>query len=911
MNPLRAILLSTLLLAGIQGAPATVTVDQATQSVTVVTGGNAVRLQPWSAGTIRVEAAPGQMIPAKKSFEVIAAPRPAGWDVTQDDATVRLKGARLTAVVDKTSGLVSFFDAGGKTLLVQSAWNFSPAKNSARDGLNIGATFQRSPGEHFYGGGVVNNLREPTVHVSLGINNTVIRIPILYSNLGYSIFWDNTSRGDFNLAPTQVSWHSPAGDLADYYVMAGPTADQAIAEYRNLTGAAPLFPKWAYGFWFSKNRFETQQQMLDAAQGFRDHQIPIDALVQDYFYWKPTGAKDNWADWGSHHYVEDRFPDVKGMIDKLHTQDHIHFMGVIWAKFDPATEHAKELAAAHGLYPPLGDWAGPTVQYYNPFDETAREIYGRQVMKSLLSIGQDAFWMDGAEPEVGKDKYAALDINGTAISRIMDAFPLMHTTAVYNAQRAATSAKRVFLLPRSSWAGEQRNAAAVWTGDIPQEWKALTWQIEGLQNYSIAGLPYITTDIGGYSPSPAGESNRELFLRWFEWGTFCPIYRVHGIGRPFPWQYGPEGGAVIQKFDLLRYRLMPYIYTEGARITQASGTIMRPLVMDFQDDPRALDTWDEFMFGPEILVCPVYRPSRESVGTVDQWADLNGQPGGVTATFLTTGSETGTRMDLGQDNTAFLFKTPLTLEQNAAKSVRIEGTYSPAETGRYELEITSGDHPTTITVDGQAENPDVPGGDQVFSDFPLNGKAGVPLHLALESKVRNLGWHILRGQVGAQHRDVYLPGKGDWYDFWTGEKVTGGQTLSVETPIDRIPLYVRAGSIVPMGPDIQYATENPYAPINLRVYRGADGAYSLYEDENDNYDYEKGAFAHIPITWDEAAQTLTIGAREGSYPDMPAGRSFHVIWVSQRHGTGEGVTDKSDAEVAYTGKVVTIKAPSR
>ena len=258
-------------------------------------------------------------------------------------------------------------------------------------------------------------------------------------------------------------------------------------------------------------------------------------------------------------------------------------------------------------------WAtgvGAPLQYYNPFDKTAREIYGRQVMDSLLPIGQDAFWMDGAEPEVDKNKFAALDVNGLAMSRVMNAYPLMHTEAVYDAQRAATSDKRVFLLPRSSWAGEQRNAAAVWTGDIQQEWNVLAWQIEGLQNYCIAGLPYITTDVGGYSASPARESDRELFLRWFEWGTFCPIYRVHGVARPFPWQYGPEGEAIIRKFDLLRYRLMPYIYTEGARITQSSGTLMRPLVMDFRDDPKALDTWDEFMFGPALLVCPVYQDHR-------------------------------------------------------------------------------------------------------------------------------------------------------------------------------------------------------------------------------------------------------------------------------------------------------------
>jgi alpha-D-xyloside xylohydrolase len=815
----------------------------------------------------------------------------------------------MTAVVDKKTGLVSFLDASGKTLLQQSAWTFSPAQNPARDGLNVGASFHRFPGEHFYGGGVVNELRQPTAHLELSNGNTRIRIPILYSNLGYSIFWDNASRGDLNLTPDQVSWHGSAGDLADYYVMAGPTADQAVAEYRHLTGAAPLFPKWAYGFWFSRNKFDNQQQILDAAKKFRDEQVPIDVLVQDYFYWKPSSGAENWTDWGSHHYVEDRYPDVKGMINTLHTEDHIHFMGVIWAKFDPDTDHGKELAAAHALYAPLGDGFGAPLQYYNPFDKTAREIYGRQVMDSLLSLGQDAFWMDGAEPEVDMNRYAALDSDGTPISRIMDAFPLMHTTAVYDAQRAATSDKRVFLLPRSSWAGEQRNAAANWTGDIHQEWKVLAWQIEGLQNYSIAGLPYITTDVGGYSADDApGESDRELFLRWFEWGTFCPIYRVHGVARPFPWEYGPEGEAIIKKFDLLRYRLMPYIYTEGARITQSSGTLMRPLVMDFQDDAKALDTWDEFMFGPAILVCPVYKNHADEVDTLDQWADKDGKTGGVTATFLTTGNETGARMDLKQTVTGFHF-ADLTPEQKNAKKVRIEGAYTPDQDGKYKLVLGSYDHQQILTVDGQPVTPDVPGGNEVFTEFPLTGKAGTPLHLALETSDRRPILRITRVPTGPQHRDVYLPGKGDWYDFWSGERTTGGQTLNVETPIDNIPLFVRAGSILPMGPEIQYADESPAAPIELRVYRGVNGVYSLYEDEGNNYDYEKGAFAHIPITWNETAQTLTIGAREGSFPGMIAQRTFHVVWVGPGHGTGEDVTAKDDADVSYDGHAVTVAAP--
>ena len=255
-------------------------------------------------------------------------------------------------------------------------------------------------------------------------------------------------------------------------------------------------------------------------------------------------------------------------------------------------------------------------------------------------------------------------------------------------------------------------------------------------------------------------------MRWFQWGTFCPIFRVHGVKRPFPWEYGADAEAILQKFDLLRYRLLPYIYTQAGSITQDSGTLLRPLVMDFQDDAKALDTWDEFLFGPSILVCPVYGP----------------------------------------------------------------------------------------------------------------------------------------GQV---QRDVYLPGKGDWYDFWTGERMAGGQSkTAVPAPLARIPLYVRAGSILPMGPEEQYAGEKPGAPIELRIYPGADGAFSLYEDSGDSYAYEKGAFARIPMKWNNATRTLTLGDRTGSFPGVPAQRTFRVVVVKAGHGTGEESSAIADQEISYQGKSI-------
>jgi len=836
---------------------------------------------------------------------VIAIPNPAGWDVTEDTTTVQLKGKYLCVVVNKQNGFVSFFDANGKLLLEQKAWFFKPAWNAARNGLELGTTFVRQPGEYFFGGGVVgDNLRQSRTDILLQNDYLQMHIPILYSSEGYGFFWDNPSRGKLSTTPDSVTWQATAGDLADFYVMAGE-ADAVVAEYRHLTGAVPMFPKWAYGFWFSRNRFTSQQEILDAAKKFRQEQVPVDMLVQDYYYWKPDSNQDGAANWGSHQFDPTRYPDPKGMIETLHNDDHAHFMAVIWPKFNPDTAHYRELDKVGGLFPAHGDWASPCLRYYDPFDPEARKIYGRQIMDSLLQLGLDAFWMDGAEPEMSMDKFASFDSPAGPVSRIMDAFPLMHTTAIYQAQRSVTSDKRVILLPRSAWPGEQRNAACAWTSDIQQNWHDFTWQIEGLQNFSICGLPYVTTDVGGYAPTQ--ESDRELFIRWFEWGTFCPIFRVHGIDRPFPWEYSNEGETIIKKFDFLRYRLLPYIYSQASQVTFDSGTIMRPLVMDFRADPRAVTQWDEFMFGPSILVCPIYKCSRELVGKVGDFADQNGETGAVTAIYIKSdGQQVVARKDLKD---GLQFTHGATGNLRGQSSIRFEGTYTPKTDGALAFQVDeqhAGDYPVTGNINGQSISP-ASNGDWQFSLFPFQAQAGVPVHFSMETKMWDPVFQVVH--ESPMRRNVYLPGKGNWYDFWTGERIASGQTLNVETPLNMIPLYVRAGTILPMGPMLQYASERPADPIELRIYRGADGAFTLYEDEGDNYNYEKGAFAEIPITWNEASQTLTFGKRNGSFTGMLVKRKFNVIWVGEGHGVGVPVTQKIDAEVSYQGRTVTIQAP--
>ena len=891
-----------------RAAPATaVSVRETNQAVFITTGTDTIELQPWRPGTVRVLAAPGRSIPDKKSLAVIGAPSPGPWTLRDAPRYVRLTMPRLSVTFDKAAGTLRFRDPTGKMLLQEAPGGrrFSPALKPERDGLQISETFGRDAGERFFGLGVVNDqLEQPVSDVALSNGNTQVRVPVLYSSRGYGVFWDNSSQGDFRLTPATTAWSASAGDAADYYVMAGPSADQVIAEYRQLTGNAPLLPKWAYGFLFCKNRFRSQAEILQAAHDFRAHHIPLDLIVQDYYYWAPTKPVSSADNWGTHRFDPERYPDPKAMIAQLHNQDHLHFMVVTWAKFEESTDHAKELLAAHALFPPGHDWAGPTLRYYDPFVAQGRAIYGRQIMESLLPLGVDAFWIDGAEPEMDRRTFAAFDSDAGPVSRLMDAFPLMHTTGLYQAQRAMAPNKRVFLLPRSAWAGMQRNGAVNWTGDINGDWKTLQWQIRGLQNYSIAGLPYITTDIGGYSHTP--EADAEHFLRWYQWGAFCPIFRVHGLDRAFPWEYGPEAEAIIRQADELRYRLLPYIYSQAGAVTRQSGTLMRPLVMDFRQDPQAVAAWDEFLFGPQILVCPVSESRYETVPTPgEQWVDRDGKPGGLSVTYISSRGQPTVRQELrGQ---SLDFANPLPAESKGANLARYEGAWTPSVSGPFLFRVIVGSPGTRLTLNGTTTTQTNP---FQYLTVPVTAQAGVPIPFTLESSDFHPAFRVLNdGFPGQpQTRRVYLPPAARWYDFWTGHAQAGGRTIAATAPLDHIPLYVRAGSVLPLGPKMEWASEKPADPVELRVYRGADGAFTLYEDEGDTYHYEHGQWATIPLTWNQREQTLTIGRRRGAFPGMLKARTFRVVWVTTGHGDGIEPTNQADATIHYTGAAVTVRA---
>jgi alpha-D-xyloside xylohydrolase len=528
--------------------------------------------------------------------------------------------------------------------------------------------------------------------------------------------------------------------------------NHVISEYRALTGEAPLFPKWAYGYWQCRERYHSQQEILDTAAEFRRRKIPVDALVQDWQYWGKYG-------WNAMKFDEDHYPRPKEMLDQLHASD-LHMMISIWSKFGEDTDVYKRMQAQSFLVP-----GTPWTDFFNP---AAQAAFWSELKNGIFADGMDAWWMDASEPEfdVLKDKETFL---GSGDS-VRNAYPLYVTKAIYEGQRATTDRKRVVILTRSAFAGQQRNAAASWSGDISATWITLKRQISAGLSFSMSGLPYWTTDVGGFfrpEDQYTSDAYHELLIRWFEYGTFCPMFRVHGYkSNAELWNYGPQVQRVLTQYDELRYRLLPYIYSAAWDVTNNGGTLMRALPLEFSSDPGARTVSDQFLFGPALMINPV-----------------------------------------------------------------------------------------------TAE--------------------------------------------GATQRNLYLPAGQDWIDFWTGKRVSGGQSISAEAPLDRIPMYAKAGSIIPVGPVAESASANA-DPIDIRVYAGEDGDFTLYEDEGDNYGYEHGVYAVIPLHWNDKADTLTVGDRRGSFPGMLVHRTFRVVRVTEAKGVGVAPVSKFDATVEFNGKTLSV-----
>ncbi len=742
-----------------------------TDGLTLQMNPGTLRLQVFSPRVVRVAYSLSNSVPTN-SFAVIEAATNSGWTVVQTANEIGLNTSQLQTRVNLATGSVAFYDTNGSVLLSEppaGGKSLAPTTDGGFGTLQSQQQFLISPTEAIYGLGEhlagLMNYRGSSVHLQ-NQNPSQGSVPVLVSSRGYGLFWDNPAVSDVSVAqgsPTNLTWTSEASGAVDYYFMYGPDLDGVIAGYRNLTGNAPLFGKWAWGLWQCRNHYTNQAEVLSVASRYRSMGIPLDCVIQDWQYWTPNP-------WGSHLFDATRYPNVAQMMETLH-EENTHLIISVWARFDTNILNANLLSAVNGLYTNVLANVFPAGfgQWYDPFSSSARQVYWDEIATNLFNLGIDGWWLDASEPELSGNwgEYRSFNTAAGPGARVFNAFPLMHTTAVYQGHRATNSMKRSFILTRSAWAGQQRNGAVTWSGDINGNFTVLAQQIAAGLNFSISGVPYWNTDTGGFNDgSPSDPTYDEVFTRWFQFSTFCPMLRIHGNNDKAIYNFPAATQAVLTNFDQLRYELLPYIYSISWMVTSQGYTMMRPLIMDFQTDTNVFNIPDQYMFGPALMSCPV-----------------------------------------------------------------------------------------TVS--------------------------------------------------GATVRNVYLPSGTVWYDFWTGQTNAGGQTISTAATIDKLPIQVPAGSIVPLGPAVQYAMQTN-DPIELRVYRGTDGNFTLYEDEGDTYDYESGSYSTIPISWSQSTQTLTIGTRQGSFPGMPTAHTFRIVWVTASHGVGVALTSSADSIVSYSGNSIQV-----
>ncbi|MEI6948228.1 TIM-barrel domain-containing protein [Paraflavisolibacter sp. H34] len=900
-----------------------------------------LRLQVVRPHIIRVQAAPTRELPADTSLVVLpTAPSATPWTLGREKDTLVLKTSALTASVSLRTGAVVFSDRRGGRLLAENIQgrSFEPALFEGRQLWQVTRSFTTGAGDAWYGLGQHQDglFNYAGRQVFLFQNNTEVAVPFLISRKNYGLLWDNYSltrvgseaplrplsalqlfdrdgrqgwltasfandknkaedilgeephssinyeflndtkwrlpaafrpdkglvRWEGSLAserggpyqlrftyggylklwvdgrlvldrwrqpwnpgsalldlpleggkkvPVKMEWipnggesylslkvqepvpadgfgfSSEAGRQLDYYFIGGGSMDEVIAGYRTLTGRATLVPQWALGFWQSRERYKTAADLLGTVAEFRKRRVPLDNIVLDWSYWKQD-------DWGSQAFDSSRFPNADSMIRVLHNQYHTRFMISVWPKFYEGISAYNDFNRKGWLYTRniadrQRDWIGKgyVSTFYDPFNAGARRGFWDLLHEKLFSKGVDAWWMDASEPDIlsnvspEKRKEQMVPLAAGPAAQYLNAYPLMNAKGIYEGQRSADANKRVFILTRSAFAGSQRYAAATWSGDIAARWEDFKAQIPAGLNFSLSGIPYWTSDIGGfaveqrYEKAKAGadlDEWRELSTRWYQFGAFCPLFRVHG---QFPFRelyhIAPDDHPAYQSmlyYNRLRYRLLPYIYSLAGKAYHDHYTLMRALVMDFAADTAVTGIGDQFLFGPSLLVSPVY-------------------------------------------------------------------TYKERE------------------------------------------------------------------------KELYLPSGQGWYDLYTGKYTPGGKRITAEAPYQRMPVYVKEGSILPLGPELQYTSEKTADSITLFVYTGKNASFTLYEDEGTNNNYEKGLHAQIPFHYNEQTKMLTIGDRKGQFPGMLQNRVFNVVWVSREKPVALDLERKPDATVRYSGRQVTVK----
>ena len=694
------------------------------------------------------------------------------------------KSSELTVKQD-AKGNLTFLTAKGKLLLKEKSCDVSEARQ----------TFTLDKDEAVYGLGTIQNgkMNRRGEKKRMEQSNLEDFQNVLQSIKGWGLYWENYSPTLFEDNAEGMTFDAEVGEGVDYYFMYGGSADGVIAQMRYLTGDVPMFPLWTYGYWQSKERYKTARETEGIVDQYRKLNVPLDGIIQDWQYWGSNYL------WNAMDFLAEDFSNGKQMIGNVHKKN-AHFMISIWASFGPMTKQFRELEAKGLLmpfetwpqsgishvWPPMRDYPSG-VKVYDAFSPDARAIYWKY-LKTLYDYGCDAWWMDSTDPDFFDPKesdYAHKVYGGTWRSQ-RNAFPLETVRGIYQAQRKDDRGKRIFIMTRSSFAGQQHYGSNMWSGDVNSSWDMLRKQVPAGLSFSLTGNPNFNTDIGGFfcnsyntrgsGSAPRNPQFQELYVRWMQYGLFCPVFRSHGADAPREiWQFGEKGQPIydiIEKTIRLRYRLIPYLYSTAWQVTSANDSYMRPLFADFAQDRKVWDMTDEFMFGHSILACPIVNP-----------------------------------------------------QYTEEKVIRTN-----AMTG-WDRNKESGDRSQESVVNW----------------------------LETKSAVK------------------YLPKGALWYDFWTNKSFKGGQNVTLETTLDRVPMFVRAGSILPLGPEMQYVGEKAWDNLEIRVYPGANGSFVLYEDEGDNYNYEKGVYSTITFSWNDKARKLTIGARKGEFPGMLMSRQFTIV----------------------------------
>lgn len=606
-------------------------VSRSPAGVTLHTARGVLKIEPWSDRIVHVRFHRRADWAGSWNAAVIGKPRAVQWQLEETAEAYTLSTPALSVRIDKAKATLAFADSAGKTIMEEAG----PQARMLPTVAGGGVTQAFSHGGATYGlgqhqGGLLDYSGNS---VLLQQANRDVGVPMLVSSDGYGVLWNNASvtRVDVDLpqSASQQVIRSEAGSGIDYHFIYGPELDDVVAGYRALTGDAPMMARWTWGLWQSKERYATQEEMLSVASRYRAMQVPLDAIVQDWQYWAPKT-------WGSHQFDRTRYPDPAAMVKDLHDKN-VHSIISVWARFDLGLDTTAELDRAGAMYPKVYQNVYPAGEgrWYDAFSEAGRSIYWRQVMSRLGKLGFDGWWLDASEAELG-GAWGQLREVKTAQgpgAEVYNAYPLFHTKAVFDGMRRDMPDKRAFILTRSAYAGQQRHAAITWSGDTGGNWDVFRRQVPAALNFSISGIPYWSADIGGFfGGKPSDPAYAELFVRWYQFGVFNPMFRVHGTGEGKEiWQFDDRTQKILVDYDKLRYRLLPYIYSLSWDVTRNAGTMMRPLAMDFRSDRAALGVVDQYLFGKALMVAPVTQPSAD-VRTVylpskETWYDFwTGKP---------------------------------------------------------------------------------------------------------------------------------------------------------------------------------------------------------------------------------------------------------------------------------------------